>query len=406
MFFKNTNAVECWFSGAKFDKSGTITPLTGKFKNTILTAGMLKLYENSVSEMTTFINIGTGDTIPANDQTGLVSHAFASNNVVDTKALFNEDPKPNLKITKIFRFDIGTCTGEFKEVALSKASNADYLNRQLFKNANSEIITIEVAEDEGLLLTAEIKIFLDPNIALIGEEVTLDLKGAVGGNFTLNVEGGTESALITYEQFSVGTTEIEAEVKKLIDPDLVVNVTGTLAAGFVIKFLPLAGQSTLVIGSNNLVGNTEDPTISITTANPKLPITFNLSDIDAGTTTVMKMHRSYPMDSSNSVWGMSEVNNPIYVSSLDEWSYEINGKTPTNVQRTPPAEGTAEVTDVCIWGPGRISSDATFKFHTILVKLGTRVIYEYRFVNDVTILNTEEIKFTFKRGWGRWADLG
>ena len=402
---KNSNSVECYFSASKFNAKGEITPLTGTFKNTVLTCGIMSLYENSIEDMTAFINIGTGNTLPANEQVGLVTFAHASDNKIDTKALFNEDPKANLKVTKVFRFDIGTCTGDFTEVGLSKANNSTYLNRQLFKNIGGEAITINIAEDEGLLLTVEIKIFLDPNIAMIGEVLTLDLKDAVGGNFTLAVDGSEETDPINYEQFSVGTAEILAAVKTLIDPDLVVGVTGTLADGFDITFLPLAGQTSLAIGTNNLTGNTEDPTITVKTANPKLPITFNLNDIDSGQTTVMKLNRSFPLNISDSVWGLSEVTNPLYTSSASEWYYEINSKTPSNTQRTPPAENTPEVTDVCLWAPGRISDAATFNFHTILVKLGTKTIYEYRLVDDITILNTEEIKFTFKRGWGRWSDI-
>lgn len=395
--------VSCSFNVEKFNKDGIIFT-TGPFFNTILSSGVQLMYTTSVRDLTTFINIGSDNTVPANDQTGLIARLFSTDNVISSVASFNSDPKHNLKVTKVFRFDIGTCTGTFKEVGLSKTSNTDYFNRQLLKNSGGTPIEIAVGDDEGLLLTVELKIFLDPGISYIGEVNHLDLKEATGGSFTLKV-GTKESAVINYEDFSTSPDKVDAAVKELVDPDLVVSVTGTLATGFNITFLPLAGQTGISIGTNSLTGNTEAPTLTVTTSNPVFPITFNVNDVDAGTTTVMKLNRSIPLNVSESVWGLNEITNPLYIASIQEWTYEINGKTPSSIERTPPTLGNPEVTDTCTWLPGRISTDASFNFHTIKAKIGGKDIYEYRLVDDITILNTEEIKFVFKRGWGRWSDI-
>lgn len=403
MIITNNVGVNCCFSGEVFNDQGTVR-IIDPFFNTVLNNGIFKLYSTSIKDMTTFINIGTGNTAPVNTQTGLDTFAFSSDNVINTLAAFGNDSGSYLKITKIFRFDIGTCTGAFKEVGLSKLSNTDFFNRQLFKNAGGDAITIDVADDEGLLLTAELKIYLDPNISYIGEKISVDLKGATGGSFKFVVDSVSSTA-VTFEQFSVGATEVKAAIKEIIDADLVVDAVREADGTFTIEFLPLAGQTGVTLDIDLLTGQTEPPTVTITRENPKLPITFNINDIDLGSTVTNKLNRSFPMNTSDSLWGMSEVTNPLYTSSFQDYSYEINGKTPSSVERTPPTETTPEVTDVCVWMPGRISEEPTFGFHVVLAKLGGKLIYEYRTVNDINIVNTEEIKWTFKRGWGRWADI-
>lgn len=403
MIITSNLGVNCLFSGEIFNEKGAVKAID-PFFNTVLNNGIFKLFTVPLKDMTSFINIGTDNTAPANTQTGLITFAFASDNVINTKAEFGTDSGSYLKITKIFRFDIGSCTGTFKEVGLSRLSNTDYFNRQLFKNAQNDPIDIVVAADEGLLLTAELKIYLDPNIAYIGEKINIDLKGATGGSFKF-VVGTVSSTAVTFEQFNVGVTEMKAAVKEVIDADLVVDVVKEANGTFTIEFLPLAGQSTITLDVSSLTGQTEAPTVTVTRENPKLPITFNVNDIDAGTATVNKINRSYPMDTSNSLWGMNEVTNPLYTSAFQEMVYEINAKTPSSVERTPPNETTPEVTDICIWMPGRISEDASFSFHSVIAKLGGKQIYEYRTVDNITIANTEEIKWTFKRGWGRWSDI-
>ena len=403
MIISDKLGVNCRFSGEIFNAQGTVRKID-PFFNTVLNNGIFKLFTVSLKNMTSFINIGIGNTAPANTQTGLDTFAFSSENVINTKAAFGTDSGSYLKITKIFRFDIGSCTGTFKEVGLSRLSNTDYFNRQLFKNAQNDPIDIVVAADEGLLLTAELKTYLDPNISYIGEKINIDLKGATGGEFKF-VVGTTESTAVTFAQFDAGVTEMKAAIKEVVDADLVVDVIEETNGTFTIEFLPLAGQTGVTLNVTNLTGQTEPPTVTITRENPKLPITFNVNDIDAGTSVVNKINRSFPMDTSNSLWGMSEVTNPLYTSPFEEVTFEINGVTPSSTERTPPTETTSEVTDVCVWMPGRISEDATFSFNSVVAKLGGKMIYEYRIVDNISIANTEEVKWTFKRGWGRWADI-
>lgn len=400
---KKPFSVNASFSIDKFNESGVTFHLPF-FKNTVLSSGLFNLFTNSVEDLTAFVNIGTDNTAPANDQTGLIAFAFSSSNIISTTAAFSDVGGNHLKVTKTFRFDIGSCTGSFKEIGLSKTSNTLYFNRQLLKNAQGDPITVVVDNDEGMLIKVEICIYLDPEISLIGEKLSVDLNDPTSGSFKFTL-GTNSSTDITYAQFVAGATEVKAAVKELVDADLVVDVIKEADNTFTIEFLPLAGQTGLGLDVTSLVGYSAAPTITVTRANPKLPITFNVNNIDLGSTKVMKINRSFPMNISESLWGLNEVTNPLYTASLQEWTYEISGKTPSSVERTPPTIDNPEIIDVCTWLPGRISEDPTFNFHSVLVKLGGKSIYEYRITDEITISNTEEVKWTLKRGYGRWSDI-
>lgn len=190
------------FQVEKFKRDGSITYKGEPFKNLTLDCGLLNLYSYSLVASTAYINIGAGSSNPSKTQTGLDNRLFSSNvlfnNISYGGYRYETENLFYLAHIKVFQFNIGTCTGNFSELGLSRLNNAEYFNRQLFKNSQGEPTTISVAADEGLRITCELRIYVDPSLNCCSEVIMLDLKGATGGSLTIS--NGLSSRTLTYDQ--------------------------------------------------------------------------------------------------------------------------------------------------------------------------------------------------------------
>lgn len=407
MLAHNRCFLDCIFIPQKYTEEGIVW--TGEpIHNMVLDNGLLKLFTRSVDEMTSFINIGNSAVATAADQTGLLGFLFSSGTIVSETPSLQTVPYKHLQINKVFSFAIGSCTGEFAEVGLSRLSNEDYYNRQIFKNGGGDPIVISIAANEGLILTAQLKMYFDPNICRVGEKLELDVNGATAGTVTFH-RGSAASTPVTIVNDNTIAAALLDAVEELVDPDLIVGVTPTLdGAGpgidyWTIEFKPLAGITGLSITFADLVGNTGDPTITVDTANPRTAATWTFTDITGSTTTTVHTNKSEPLTGTG-VWVDATLNNPLYAKSFANWTYKINNQLPDVVNRTDPTISSFQVTDVCTWLPTKISG-TTYNVKGLKSYYDDKEMYEFRFVESLPLENTEEMTLSFRRSWGRWSDV-
>lgn len=191
------NYVACTFQAQKFRSDGTITYQGPVFSNLILNVGLDLLASaplgfSGISDSSCrYVNVGEDNTDPATNQSGLLSHAASTDNTHgDVSTGYNTDPCYKW-VERTFEFSIGSCTGNLTEVGLSKVSNDDYFNRQLFRDNNGDPTTITVLEDEGLRITVRLYFYSD-----------IQPGDTVSSSFTLSTDDGDETIDVTREMTS------------------------------------------------------------------------------------------------------------------------------------------------------------------------------------------------------------
>jgi len=195
------NEIACWFQVEKFRADGSITYLSPWFKNTILDVGLDALvnYPLSTSEagaggILQYANVGTDSTAPSTSQTGLLSFLASTRTDYGDVTTGYQTSGPVFKwIQKIYEFSVGSCTGNLTEVGLSRDSNSNYFNRQLFRDSNGDPTTITVLSDEGLRVTARVYLYSDINLDetvagsfLLNSETTINTTREITNNFWTN----------------------------------------------------------------------------------------------------------------------------------------------------------------------------------------------------------------------------
>lgn len=194
------------FQIEKFKSDGTITYSGPEFHNLVLDCGLLSIFNYSATSMITYLNIGSGTSTPTETQTGLDNRLYTTNTLFNSTNYYNyvidQTTTYYVKRTKIFQFNVGTCTGSISELGLSRLSNAEYFNRQLIKDAQGNPTTLVIAADEGLRITCEVRMYIDPATQLWSEVIDLDLGGATGGTVTMS--NGLSTRSIAFSQFASG----------------------------------------------------------------------------------------------------------------------------------------------------------------------------------------------------------
>jgi len=155
-------AVACKFKVQIFKKSGLIRYEGPWFSNTILDSGLDFLMTSTNSRIfgplngiLRTCNIGSGNSLPSTEDTGLESYFTYSQNQdrsgsADHEAGFRE-------WIGVFEFGVGTFSDtEIREVGLSLSGNSTYFNRQLFRDENGDPVTLTLQSDEGLRVTAAV----------------------------------------------------------------------------------------------------------------------------------------------------------------------------------------------------------------------------------------------------------
>lgn len=159
LYIGQRNLLSCYFKVEKFRSDGAVTYKGPWFHNVILDVGLDLFASNDLYEMISRCNVGTGSSTPAPGQSGLDSYLATSNTTYSiTHYTTNTDPLFFGKQETI-EFAIGSCTGNLTEVGLSHEENAEYFNRQLFKDESDNPITITVESDEGLRVTFDVRMY-------------------------------------------------------------------------------------------------------------------------------------------------------------------------------------------------------------------------------------------------------
>lgn len=163
---QNHFSVGAIFWVEKFKADGTITQKLGPFHNLVVDNGLDGLANYSLEEMTRRCHVGTGNTAPTISDTGLDS-SLTSTTSVYTAWDFGGSASVGVIAyaygTRTFSFSIGSVTGNLAEVGLSYNNGPSYtfFNRQLFLDDLGNPTTITVLADEGLRVTAEVRVYSD-----------------------------------------------------------------------------------------------------------------------------------------------------------------------------------------------------------------------------------------------------
>jgi hypothetical protein len=167
-------SLACTFRAEKYRNDGTITYRGPEFCNTILNVGLdnLSTYVYGLGDFAIgrYINVGTDNTAVDQTQTGLLSFLASTETEYATNHGYSATTPVNKWREKTFEFAIGDCTGNLTELGLSRDSNNNYFNRQLFKDETDTPTTITVLADEGLRITARLYLysFLEPGESTTG----------------------------------------------------------------------------------------------------------------------------------------------------------------------------------------------------------------------------------------------
>lgn len=408
-----TMRVGCEFKAEVFNKNNDVVFETGTFHNTVLKAGLLQWFTYNLTTMTTYINIGTGSSTPADTQTQLDNRLYSTNTLFVAATLEHEILPPTMwaGIKKVFQFNIGTCTGDFSELGLSRTANANYFNRQLFKDANNQEIIVRVAADEGLRITCLIKVYPDPSINQYGRIFKLDLKGATSGSIIFS--NGTTGVSRTVAQLTTYSTSAGSTT----------NITelSTLFGDALRTFIPLK-QSPIdqcvylmtysevdvpgfCITTNTLVGNSAPPQLISVQALQSSPTnTVSLQDITAGTNVSINYLKNIDHSLLNyTYYGFGTLHNNIY-DFIWGTTYLYATTNTENVFATshsiissPTVDNLTIVRD-CYFAPGRLTStNATIKRLTLTkwASVAEGAIYTFDFPTPITINSQEEITFRY-----------
>ena len=421
----NKLGIICIFKMEVFNSKNEITFSTGEFCNTVLDNGLLKLYDYGLTTMTTFVNVGTSFDAVDISQTGLINRLYSSSNV------FNNQSNPYYSWWPIFRgykrvvqFDIGTCTGEFAEIGLSRLNNSDYFNRQRIKNALNQDVLVKVKSDEGLRITCDLRIYPDPNTKIYSEVYKLNLNGNTSGDITFS--NGTTTRTLTYAQLTTANT-CKSELETLCGINKLANYVLFNTNYFILSH-PLNTESlNLSISSNTMAGGLGPPILSTEQvfSNTIAESSFEFYDgiIDQ---TVTKTLNSFWV---TSVSGMNNLNmrlSAISGTQYNGWGYTStddlttiafknlypkiidslgNLKESTFVQTTKaPIIGDYSFIKRCYFAPGKLGtgdqiiSGVTLGFGTVNIPIMSII----KLNEPITVPQVEEFEFHLSFSWGRY----
>lgn len=161
------------FKVQTFNATGKVVYDGPWFNNLVLDCGLDLLADYQFGDIHDVVNVGTGSSSPTVTQTGLDTFV-ASAGGSGSYSYQTTNPAYG-KLSRIYEFGLGVAEGNLTEVGLSRSTNADYFNRQLFRDGVGDPTTITVLSDEGLRIYADIYLYTN-----------LQNGETVSGSFTYN----------------------------------------------------------------------------------------------------------------------------------------------------------------------------------------------------------------------------
>lgn len=131
---------------------------TGWFKNLITNQGLE--YLGNTSGYLTACQVGTGNTAPANTDTGLATYLAGSSTIHSTSQAAQGSAPYYVARTNTYRFAAGVATGNISEVGIGTAPTGSVLfSRALILDGGGSPTTITVLADEVLDVTYQLRIY-------------------------------------------------------------------------------------------------------------------------------------------------------------------------------------------------------------------------------------------------------
>lgn len=419
----------------KFNAQG-VTYRSDPFHNTVLNVGLLGWWDYTLSEMTTYINVGSGTSAADATQVGLDSRLYTTSTLFVAKADIRATVKEFYSgHKKVFQFAIGTCTGTLTEVGLSRASNASYFNRQRFKNASGDFIAVQVLSDEGLRVTCNIKVYVEPSLRIYSRIFKIPFYGATAGDITFKNNANSKTRTITLAALKAAlwndpmTSSQDASFYNAAYLDTQGFVGGKYSPEDDCFYIAYGWQSRrdstnnpvwneLSILSHTLTGGTQAPQILLHQDYDasKHPITtFNLYDETAGTNvskSMVKAFSHYFYAGSNTFLGPFDCGNSyaVWMQAIKNIVFKPNALTTnpsTTTIITSPSLGNNTTTKKFYYAPGVLStSDYTVNFVSMSFNgssawTGSNI--DFFLVEPITISNLQEIEFTGTITWGGYT---
>lgn len=414
------------FSGEVFNEDGEIVQQIDPFHNTVLDSGLLALYTYPLDQMVAYVNIGASSVAPDIAQTGLLDRKFSTNNqFVGHSGVTGVKPgEIFLGLRKVFQFNIGTCTGDFTEVGLSRENNAIYFNRQLFKDSNGNPIVVRVAANEGLRLTIEARIYCDASLAPYSVAYKLDTKGATAGGVVLQKVGGGSATITAAELNGIIPNATNETLKDRVDN----SCTGGYQLAFFYRdqanpnlfylfFHPhITVNPNLIMASHTFTGGTEAPTFETTmpfvAPEDRPTFEYQFEDLTAGTT-ITNHYRKYPYfvpyydDICN--WGVNTYNNDWILSSpIGALGFNfIDNKNPTSSSITvTPTQSDMRFVRQNYYGVGVYTTGDPIQITYGKITFNNSSsggCYQFGLIEPIEITNIQEMWAEMEISWGRYT---
>lgn len=407
--------IGCSFQLEKFKEDGTITYKGEPFFNTVLDAGLFKWYTTSAASLINYVNIGNNSTPPNISQTGLGNRLFSTNTKYSTD-LYEDSITDNLlclSLTRVFQFGVGTCTGDFTEIGLSNTSNASYFNRQLLKDVLGEIITVRVNANEGLRITARLRIYCDNTVRYCSVGYKLDTKGATSGSVVIT--NGTTTATVNLTDLISNKAQVVTNLTPLgTAPKGVWNNLDYSNIYSIIYSTGLATNPNLSIQSHTLVGGSAAPTLEayipflLPENYPRLSFTFEDPVLAINET---RTYVKYMNFSTNGWYISSHGSVSIFSAALNILNFVIASKSQTSISIITAATlGNNSYTSKTYYAPGVLTNTTTpYSFVGCNMTKGGDpnpgdfLLYNVKVDTPISVTNEEEFSFEMIVSWGRFT---
>lgn len=400
---KSKLGIKTQFYIEKFDKDNNVLFSTGPFHNLMLEHGLNnfhKFYFSGSNNISTIHHarscaIGTGTSEPARSQTSLANYF--------TSTRFNEDSRSNntyadpqrIDLRMYYQFEIGTFNGEnITELGLfcDEYEDADHLiNRQLTR-VTSTVTDEELAVGDGVTTNFTGSLSnssCDPNTLIIttydDTDTLMTLQDDGEGNLTGDGSGtiiyDTGAYDITFNSAPKDTISIYADYEW--QEATAITVQSDEGLRIYVQMLVYA-EAELDIAVSKGPFTFED-------------LTDETSDDITYTQTLKLFNDDLITYTSLSKVQMALVS---YPGDNEEMSYINDSITKT---LTTVASGGPKYTIEGTWNPGTFTGDISTITVAVLNVFDktTSIAYEISLDTPITsIVDTEEIKFTFEFEWG------
>lgn len=178
--------------------TGEVRVLADWFNNLILDQGLNRI---GTSDYFSACQVGTGNTAPANSDTGLVARVAGTTTLQASSIGANGGAPYYGFALRTFRFPLGAAAGNIAEVGIGWGTTGSTLfSRALVKDLGGTPTTITVAADEFLDVTYELRLYAPATDTVVGP-VTIS-----GTDYTFTVRASQVTSASVWAPTNTGIT--------------------------------------------------------------------------------------------------------------------------------------------------------------------------------------------------------